>query len=256
MLAINLKTKRIHPVSANDAVCAPIACKDCGIYGLCKAVGGEADLSLLDTLVKNRRTYKRGEPLFSIGEPYRAAFAIRSGSVKTSVLTDDGRVQVTGFHISGELLGLDSMVAERYNCEARALETTSVCEVPFGCYEELVEQAPGLQHQMLKIMSQEIVHNQEMMLLLGKKRAEERLASFLVNLSRRLASHGRHAEEIKLSMSRSDIGNYLGLAEETVCRVITRFEEDGLISTQRRLVRLTQPARLQEIARGAHAAAK
>lgn len=254
MLAINLKAKRIYSASASEGVCAPIACKDCGIYGLCKAVGGETDLSLLNTLVKSRRTYKRGEPLFSIGEPYRATFAIRSGSVKTSVLTDDGRVQVTGFHISGELLGLDSLVAERYNCEARALETTSVCEVPFGCYEELVEQAPELQHQLLKIMSQEIVHNQEMMLLLGKKRAEERLASFLVNLSRRLASHGRAAEEIKLSMSRSDIGNYLGLAEETVCRVITRFEEDGLIATQRRLVRLTLPARLQEIARGIQAA--
>lgn len=256
MLAINLKSKRIFTASANDDVCAPIACKDCGIYGLCKAVGGEADLSLLNTIVKNRRVYKRGEPLFSVGEPYRAAFAIRSGSVKTSVLTDDGRVQVTGFHISGELLGLNSLVADRYNCEARALETTSVCEVPFACYEELVEQAPGLQHQMLKIMSREIIHNQDMMLLLGKKRAEERLASFLINFSQRLASHGRSAEEIRLSMSRSDIGNYLGLAEETVCRVISRFEEDGLISTQRRIVRLNQPTRLRELARGVQVTAK
>ncbi len=153
-------------------------------------------------------------------------------------------------------MGLNSLVANRYNSEARALETTSVCEVPFERYEELVAQVPGLQQQMLKIMSQEINHHQEMMLLLGKKRAEERLASFLVNLSLRLKHHSQPAEELKLSMSRSDIGNYLGLAEETVCRVITRFEEESLIATQRRIVRLIQPDRLLEISRGGPAATK
>lgn len=238
------------PIKIHEEACAPIACKDCGIFQLCLTVGGEADLSLLDTLVKNRRTYKRGELLFRAGEPYRAAFAIRSGSVKTSVVTDDGRVQVTGFHISGEVLGLNAIINDSYNSEARALETTSVCEVPFDSYEEMAAEVPGLQFQMLKIMSQEIVHNQEMMLLLGKKKAEERLATFLVNLSRRLKQHGRPAEEFRLSMSRSDIGNYLGLAEETVCRVITRFEEEGLISTERRLVRLGRMDRLLTMARG------
>jgi CRP/FNR family transcriptional regulator len=242
--------RQTNRASAPEASCAPIACKDCGIYHLCLTVGGEVDLSQLDLLVKNRRTYKRGELLYRIGEPYRAAFAIRSGSVKTSVLTDDGRVQVTGFHIPGEVLGLNAIIDDRYNCEARALETTSVCEVPFERYEELALQLPGLQRQMLKIMSHEIVHNQEMMLLLGKKKAEERLATFLVNLSRRLERHGRPALEFKLSMSRSDIGNYLGLAEETVCRIITRFEEKALISTERRLVRLGQMDRLQALARG------
>lgn len=244
--------KRATLATSSEDVCAPIACKDCGIFQLCLTVGGEVDLSLLDTLIKSRRTYKRGELLYRVGEPYRAAFAIRSGSVKTSVVTDDGRVQVTGFHISGEVLGLNAIIEDQYNCEARALETTSVCEVPFDRYEELAAEVPGLQFQMLKIMSQEIVHNQEMMLLLGKKKAEERLATFLVNLSRRLKQHGRPAEEFRLSMSRSDIGNYLGLAEETVCRVITRFEEEGLISTERRLVRMGQMDRLLAMARGGH----
>lgn len=253
MQAIVSKSKRTSPAKKPDDVCAPIACRDCGIYQLCLTVGGDVDLSLLDTLVKSRRTYKRGELLYRIGEPYRAAFAIRSGAVKTSVVTDDGRVQVTGFHISGEVLGLNAIIEDQYNCEARALETTSVCEVPFEDYEQQALRVPGLQHQMLKIMSQEIVHNQEMMLLLGKKKAEERLATFLVNLSRRLERHGRPAMEFKLSMSRSDIGNYLGLAEETVCRVITRFEEDQLISTERRLVRISRMDRLLEMARGAAA---
>lgn len=244
------RLKRAKPADSLDAACAPISCKDCGLYRLCVTVGGEADLSLLDLLVKSRRTFKRGELLFRIGEPYRAAFAIRSGSVKTSVLTDDGRIQITGFHIPGEVLGLNSIVRDHYTCEARALETTSVCEVPFDHYDELALQIPGLQRQMLKIMGEEIVHNQEMMLLLGKKKAEERLATFFVNLSRRLEQHGRPAQEFKLSMSRGDIGNYLGLAEETVCRIIGRFEEKSLISTERRLVRLGEIDRLQALASG------
>lgn len=242
--------KRAKRVNSKDASCAPIACKDCGIYRLCYAVGGDADLSLLDVLVKNRRTYKRGELIYRIGEPFRAVFAIRRGAVKTSLLTDDGRVQITGFHTSGEVLGLHAINNDCYNCEARALEATSVCEVPFEHYEKLAFQAPELQRQMLRIMGEEIVHNQEMMLLLGKKKAEERLATFLVNLSRRLARHGRPALEFKLGMSRSDIGNYLGLAEETVCRIITRFEEKSLISTERRLVRLESMDRLQALANG------
>ncbi len=256
MLAVGFPIKRINAAKSEKDACAPIACSDCGIYSLCSAVGGDTDLSLLNTLVKNRRTYKRGEPLFSIGEPFRAVFAIRSGSVKTSVLTDDGRIQVTGFHVAGELMGLNSLVSDRYNSEARALETTRVCEVPFDRYEDLVEHVPGLQRQMLKIMSREIDHHQDMMLLLGKKRAEERLASFLVSLSQRLERHGQSAEEIKLSMSRSDIGNYLGLAEETVCRVISRFEGESLISTQRRIVHLNQPERLLAMSRGGSTPAK
>lgn len=245
-----VKRGRASRADSSDAVCAPISCKDCGLYQLCLKVGGEVDLSLLDLLVKNRRTYKRGELIYAIGEPYRAAYAIRSGAVKTSVLTDDGRIQVTGFHIAGEVLGLNAIINDRYTCEARALETTSVCEVPFDNYEELALKVPGLQRQMLKIMGEQIIHNQEMMLLLGKKTAEERLATFLVNLSRRLERHGRASREFNLGMSRSDIGNYLGLAEETVCRIIARFEEKSLISTERRLVRLEQLDRLRALAGG------
>ena len=251
-VAFSASPKRRAAKTAEGA-CSPVTCKDCGIHLLCRTVGGERDLSLVSTFVKSRRTVKRGDLLYEIGEPFRGAFAIRSGSVKTSVVTDDGRTQVTGFHIAGEVLGLDAIVNSYYTAEARALETTSVCEVPFERYEELARELPALPQQMIRIMSQEIVHNQEMMLLLGKKKAEERLATFLVNLSARLERHGRPAEEFRLSMSRSDIGNYLGLAEETVCRVITRFEEEELISTDRRVVRLGQFDRLQAMAKGSHA---
>ncbi|MFA7316953.1 MAG: cyclic nucleotide-binding domain-containing protein [Sulfuricella sp.] len=179
MLAFSSPLKRVKISKAAEQSSTPVACTDCGIYNLCFAVGGDTDLSVLNTLVKSRRTYKRGDPIFSVGEPFRAVFAIRSGSVKTSVLTDDGRIQVTGFHIFGELIGLNSLVANRYNSEARALEATSVCEVPFERYEELVAQVPGLQQQMLRIMSQEINHHQEMMLLLGKKELKSGLPASL-----------------------------------------------------------------------------
>lgn len=235
------------PVADN---CAPIACKDCGIFLLCRAVGGDVDLSLLDTIVKSRKTYKRGEFLYRVGEPFRAVYAIRCGSVKTSVLTNDGRTQVTGFHIAGELLGLSAIAANRYNNEARALETTSVCEVPFDHLEDISRVTPTLPYEMLRVMSNEVQENQELMLLLGKKNAEERLATYLLSLSRRFQSRNYSPTQFNLTMSRGDIGNYLGLAEETVCRILSRFQDEGLIDSQRRQIRLNDLERLKSIARG------
>lgn len=234
--------------AAQDKNCSHIACNDCSIFNLCHTVGGDVDLSLLDTLVKNRRTFKRGEFLYRIGQPFKAIYAIRSGSIKTSILTDDGRAQVTGFHIAGELLALNAIVTNQYTSEACALETTSVCEVPIERFDELCEASPGLQYQMMKIMSGEILHHQELMVLLGKKNAEERMATYLLNLSQRFAKRNYSPLKFNLSMSRSDIGNYLGLAEETVCRILARFHDDGLIVTQRRQVQINDLARLQAVA--------
>lgn len=234
--------------SSQEKSCSTIACNDCGIYSLCHTVGGDADLSLLDVMVRNRRTFKRGEFLYRIGEPFKAIYAIRSGSIKTSILTDDGRAQVTGFHIAGELLALNAIVTNHYTCEACALETTSVCEVPFERFEELCEISPGLQYQMMKVMSSEILHHQQLMVLLGKKNAEERMATYLINLSYRFARRNYSPLQFNLSMSRSDIGNYLGLAEETVCRILARFQDEGLIITRRRQVQINDLARLQAVA--------
>jgi cAMP-binding proteins - catabolite gene activator and regulatory subunit of cAMP-dependent protein kinases len=234
-----------------DQIHAPIPCSDCGIYQLCLPTSiGQADVDLLDKIVKNRRIFKRGDYLYRLNHPFQSVYAIRSGSVKTYVLMDDGRLQITGFHIAGELLGLSAVNTRVYSCEARALETTSVCEIPFDRLEELGQQVPSLQYQMLRIMSREIAHNQELMLLLGRKNAEERLATYLISLSSRFAKRSYSATEFNLSMSRGDIGNYLGMAEETVCRVLARFEQEGLIAMQRRLVRLKDVDRLSAVARG------
>ena len=241
----------VIPRAADNEACSPVTCKDCGIYGLCREVNGpDADLRLLDTIVRNRKMFKRGELLYRIGEPLRAIYAIRCGSVKTYVLTNDGRVQITGFHITGELLGLGAIAANYYTSEARVLESTMVCEVPIEVLEVYSEEIPSIRQQMLKIMSQEILDNQELMLLLGKKNSEERLATFLLSLSRRFEKRSYSPTKFNLSMSRSDIGNYLGMAEETVCRVFTRFQDDGLLTTERRQVQLLDLDRLKSISHG------
>jgi len=254
MLLTELDDSACLGVSRGDT---PIACKDCGVYQLCLPPdGGEADGSILDQITKNRRIFKRGDYLFRLGHPFHSIYAIRSGSVKTYIWMDDGRVQVTGFHIAGELLGLNAINSKRYHCEARALETTSVCEIPFDQLEALVRSNLSIQYQILRIMSREMLQNQELILLLGKKNAEERLATYLIGLSRRLEQRHLSPCEFNLSMSRGDIGNYLGIAEETVCRVLSRFEEEELIELRRRYIRLRAPGRLAQIGGVAECAAR
>lgn len=192
--------------------------------------------------------YRRGELLFHAGQPFDYVYAIRSGSVKTFLGTEDGRVQITGLHISGELLGLSAIEPKHYTCEAIALESTSVCKVAVERLEEVAMHVPAIHRQMLRIMSSQIVHDEELMLLLGKRTAEERLAAFLLGLSRRFAKRNFSAARFNLSMSRGDIGNYLGLAEETVCRLFARFQGRGLIKVRRRQVQLDDLERLHALA--------
>jgi len=241
--------------AVQESGCIPISCQNCGLYQLCLPMGlDSADTALLDRYVKRKRMLKRGEVLYRIGEAFTYVYAIRSGSVKTYISTDDGRLQITGFHVPGELLGLNAIDEKRYSCEAMALETTSVCEISVECFEELVRQIPSVHYQMLRMMSREIKHNQELMLLLGKKNAEERLATYLLSLSRRFAMRNYSPTQFNLSMSRCDIGNYLGIAEETVSRIFTRFQEKGMIASERRHIILNDLERLSAIAREPYSA--
>jgi CRP/FNR family transcriptional regulator len=246
-----MPSESVFAPTADNDFCSPIICKDCGIYGLCKEVNGsDVDLRLPETIVRNRRVFERGELLFRTDEPVRTIYAVRSGSVKTYVLTKNGRMQITGFHIAGELLGLGAISAHYFTTEAMALETTMVCEVPLEVLEYYSKEIPSIRQQMLKILSREILDNQELMLLLGKKSADERLATLLLSLSERFRRRNYSSTEFNLSMSRSDIGNYLGIAEETVCRVFTRFQSEGLLATKQRQVQLLDLERLNNIARG------
>ena len=241
--------KPLPQLAAVQRTCEPVACADCGIYKLCLPLGLEStDSALLDSIVKRKAVFKRGEMFYRPGKRFDFLYAIRSGSVKSYVSTEDGRTQITGFHIAGDLLGLSALAAREYTCEAKALETTSVCMVDAARFEALAWENPSLQYQMLMIMSRQIRHDEELMLLLGKRSAEEKLAGYLIGLSRRYGGRNYTPTEFHLSMSRGDIGNYLGIAEETVCRIMKRFRDKKLITTNRRQIRLNDIGRLSAIA--------
>ncbi len=225
------------------------ACAGCSLRQLCLPVGiSHADLDLLEAIIQRRRPLARGSHVFHLGDPFKTLYAIRSGSVKTYTLTEDGGEQVTGFHLPGELIGLDAINGETHPCAAKALETTSLCELPFERLAVLACQVPNLGRQLLRIMSREISADNELLTLLGKKSAEERVAALLLSLSTRFRERGLASREFVLSMSRNDIGNYLGLAVETVSRLFTRFQQQHLIAVQHKHVRLLDMDQLHHIA--------
>ena len=236
------------PVTAEPAG-VPNDCRNCGAYSLCLSLWlRTGDSSLLERVVKKKQVFKRGQVLYRMGQPVEYMYVIRGGSVKTCVTTEDGQVQVMGFYAAGELLGLNAIGNRQHNCEARAMGVTSVCEVSVDRFEELAREDTAIQYEIFKIMSAEIRHGQELALLLGKHNAEERLATFLLNLSQQFENCHCSPTEFNLSMSRSDIGNYLGIAEETVCRIFARFQDDGLVSSECRHIKLNDVERLQQIA--------
>jgi len=228
--------------------CNTVACRNCGICRLgTPLTATHADPRLLERIAKNRRQIKRGELLYGMGEPLKALYAIRSGSIKTYLSTMDGRSQITGFHIAGDPIGLADLTTGTYSTEARALENTHLCEIPVDHLQQLAEELPDLRSQLTHLLCNEILRLQKLTLLLGKKTAEERLASFLLGIAQRYHQRGFSSHEFNLSMSRNDIGTYLGIAEETVCRTLTRFQDEGLIDNQRRLIRILNAERLHTL---------
>ncbi|AUN95350.1 transcriptional regulator [Pseudazoarcus pumilus] len=215
------------------------ACSQCNLHELCLPVGMSIeDVERLDALVGARRKVRRQQPLYRAGEPFEAIYAIKLGWFKTDVLLEDGREQVTGFQMSGEMLGLDGISTEVHTCNAVALEDSEVCVIPYDRLEELSREVEGLQHQFHKVMSREIVRDHGVMMLLGSMRAEERLAAFLLNLSQRFNARGFSPAEFHLRMTRDEIGSYLGLKLETVSRAFSRFQDEGLVAVQQKHIRI------------------
>lgn len=226
-------------------------CSSCSLHDVCLPSGLQAeDFSRLDHVIKSSRRLKKGEYLFHVGEPFSSLYAIRTGFFKTSVNTHDGRDQVTGFFMSGELMGMNGISSGMYTNDAVALEDSEVCELPFDNLEQINHTIPELSTHFFRLLSREIVRNQNVMLLLGNMRAEERLASFLLNLSQRLAARGFAANDFILRMSREEIGSYLGLKLETVSRTLSRFNQDGLISVEHKHIRILRPDLLKELVSG------
>jgi len=224
------------------------ACSTCSLHELCLPAGlSPSELKSMDRMIDIRRSLKRGDYVFRAGAPLHALYAIRTGFMKSCVLHEDGREQVAGFHMMGDLIGMDAIGTDQHLCDAVVLEDSEVCEIPLKSLELLSREIPSLQQHFHRIMSREIARDYGVMLLLGSMRAEERLAVFLLNLSQRFAARGYSSTEFHLRMTREEIGSYLGLKLETVSRTLSQFQSQGLIAVQNKHLRILKIDSLREL---------
>ena len=221
--------------------CSPsaqhIKCQNCSISELCLPFTlNDQELNTLDEIIDRKRPIHKGDKIYTDGQPMHALYAIRSGTFKTFTVNEQGEEQITGFHLAGDLLGFDAIADTEHKSFAQALETSMVCEIPYDNLDKLSDTMPKLKKQVLRLMSNEIRTDQEMLTLLNRKNAEQRVATFIVSLSERYHARGLSASEFRLTMTRSDIGNYIGLTVETISRLLNRFHKNGLIKVDGKLI--------------------
>lgn len=222
-------------------------CSTCAFADACQSQGyDKTALRDLHVLVEHVGPYREGEHIFREGDEFNSIAAVRAGTVKTYVLDSAGHEQVLGFHLPGELIGLNAISSARYPCNALALDTVMLCRFSFPRMALLATRMPGLQAQLFRLLSEDIG---KASLLAGDFTADERMAAFLVALSRRYARRGFSATHLSLTMTRTDIANYLRLAPETISRVLKRFQNDGLVRVDRRQLQLLDPGRVEALAR-------
>ncbi|HET7611352.1 MAG TPA: helix-turn-helix domain-containing protein [Rhodanobacteraceae bacterium] len=222
-------------------------CSSCAFAEACSVAGyGKTELSELHCLVEHVGPFEPGQRIFRNGDPFRALFAVRSGMVKTTMVDAEGREQVLGFYLPGEMVGLDAIYPEHYPCDGIALETTECCRFSFPAMSALAARQPKVQQHLFRLLSKELG---SATLLAGDHSADERMAAFLVDLGNRYAARGLSGTEFRLSMARADIANYLRLAAETVSRVLGRFREQELVAIDGRRIVLLDPPRLRALAR-------
>ena len=224
------------------------ACASCSMRELCMPFGLNADeLAQIDSLVGSRRRLRKGETLYDAGDAFAGLYAVRVGSVKTTVLAEDGREQVTGYQLPGDIVGLDGVGGDRYQSRTVALEDSEVCVMPSDRLEMLTQRVPALQNNLHRLLSREISRDHALMLVLGSMRAEERLAVFLLDLAERYRRRGYSSTRYVLRMTRGEIGSYLGLTLETVSRLFSRLQQEGIVRVQGREVVLLDPGALRQL---------
>jgi len=225
-----------------------VDCSSCCLQSVCLPCDLKAaDLERFGDIAAAKRKNVRGASLYRPGEIFDSLYAVKSGAFKTVGVSNSGEEKVTGFYLSGELLGLDSISNGRHGYSAVALEDSEVCAIPFAALEKMALSVPMLQHKLFQVLSGDISRDQGLMLLLGRMSAEQRLAAFLLSLSRRYQRLGFSASRYTLRMTREEIGNYLGLTLETVSRLMSRFQKEALICVQQREIEIRQPERLREM---------
>lgn len=236
------RVKAVTPAGRNT-----VACASCCLQSVCLPGDlGASDLERFGEIATTKRKVARGTSLYRAGDPFDALYAVRSGAFKTVGVSHIGDEKVTGFHLPGELLGLEAINAGRHGYEAIALEDSEVCAIPFAALEKMALAVPALQSKLFRVLSGDIARDHGLMLLLGSMSAEQRLAAFLLSLSRRYQRLGFSAERFMLRMTRDEIGNYLGLTLETVSRLLSRFQKEGVIGVRQRAIEIQDAARLRE----------
>ncbi|MFP4896574.1 helix-turn-helix domain-containing protein [Paraburkholderia sp. EG304] len=225
-----------------------LGCSACAMRATCMPPGLTPDeLARLDVTISATRSIKRGEVLYRAGDAFQSIYTVRAGSFKTVVMHRDGREQVTGFQIAGDPLGLEGICEGKQNCDAIALEDSVVCIIPFAQIESMCREMKSMRHYIYQKMSGEIVRESTQMMLLGTMRAEQRVATFLLNLSKRFKARGFSAAEFHLRMTREEIGCYLGLKLETVSRIFSKFQREGLVHANGKTVRIEDAQGLAEV---------
>lgn len=239
----DVRVKVAMPASRNT-----VACSSCCLQGVCLPCDlGATELERFDELAMTKRKVARGTSLYRTGDVFDSLYAVRSGAFKSVGVSHNGDEKVTGFHLPGELLGLDAISAGRHGYDAVALEDSEVCAIPFAALEKMALSVPALQHKLFRVLSGDIARDQGLMLLLGSMTAEQRLAAFLLSLSRRYQRLGFSSERYMLRMTREEIGNYLGLTLETVSRLLSRFQKEEVITVRQREIEIRNAARLHEM---------
>ncbi|WP_350433321.1 electron transport transcriptional regulator EtrA [Shewanella sp. H8] len=246
-----IKTRR--PPASGSA----IHCHDCSMEALCIPFTLNNDeLDKLDNIIERKKPIQKGDLIFKSGDALKSLYAIRSGTIKSYTITEQGDEQITGFHLAGDVIGFDGIHSKYHQSFAQALETSMVCEIPYETLDDLSGTMPKLRQQIMRLMlnGNEIMSDQEMILLLSKKNAEERLAAFINNLANRFGNRGFSSHEFRLTMTRGDIGNYLGLTVETISRLLGRFQKSGLIDVKGKYISITDHAALSSLAGNARIA--
>jgi CRP/FNR family transcriptional regulator len=226
-----------------------ISCSDCSLAHVCLPEGlDNEELDLHDKHTQRAMTIGKGDYLFRSGQAFKSIFVVRTGSIKTTIVTNDGEEQIIGFHMPGDMLGFDAFSQNIHSCTAVALENSSVCELPYQHMRELCQDSHALSKHFMALMSNEIADKHKTMLMLSKKTAESKLVALLLNLSSRYHERGLPAQQFNLSMTRNDIASFLGLAVETVSRLLGHIHDEGIIEIERKSINIRDMENLQKLA--------
>jgi len=230
---------------------AEVECENCGLDPVCLVLDyAEPDSGVPEGILLRHCPVARGETLFRHDDPFRSIFAVKSGAFKTFVPHSDRVDQVVGFQFPGELIGVEAMAGDRYPCSAKALENSIVCELRLERLPEAGKPLEALQHSVIELLGKEVAFNHELISTLVHQSAEQRIAGFLLSISNRLQRRNMPGSVFNLSMSRADIGNYLGLASETVSRILTRFQKSGWVLLERKRASLIDRPALEKLSAG------